>query len=420
MNKASQDNMNDKITMSALTALLSVRSGDSKEQVESFLRELFDIIVSELERGDTVKVPGIGAFKTIVVEARKSVNVNTGEEVLIPEHKKVVFLPCKELAATVNAPFQMFQTLELTDEMAAEFDSQSQESDKQELTDRQDLSDEENKRERLHVEEERDEPGASNDVSVSAEEHDYDVAASSDINSSVREFDESELLEQSCDPDNMPANDNALYPENDENLQLSEISKEPEEPEEEEIMEENEPSSGKSRFWPGFFTGFGAAAFCGLLVWGIILILNIKQPDCETQVTNVMPVPAPTKPITADTAASYLSDTISVKNARDTADAAGEDQAGPSVPTQPSDQRKYDTITKTRYLTTMAKDHYGNYHLWPYIYKENEKILGHPDRIKPGTKVVVPDLSKYGVDPKNPEDIAKAKKLGIAIYARYQ
>lgn len=417
MNKASQDNMNDKITMSALTALLSVRSGDSKEQVESFLRELFDIIVSELERGDTVKVPGIGAFKTIVVEARKSVNVNTGEEVLIPEHKKVVFLPCKELAATVNAPFQMFQTLELTDEMAAEFDSQSQEPDKQELTGRQDLSDEENKREELHVEEERDDPGASNDVSLSAEEHDYDVAGSSDINSSVREFDESELLEQSCGPDNMPENDDTLYPENDENLQLSEISKEPEE---EEILEENEQSSGKSRFWPGFFTGLGAAAFCGLLVWGIILILNIKQPDCDTQVTNVMPVPAPTKTITADTIGSYLSDTISVKNARDTVDAAGEDQAGPSVPTQPSDQRKYDTITKTRYLTTMAKDHYGNYHLWPYIYKENEKILGHPDRIKPGTKVVVPDLSKYGVDPKNPEDIAKAKKLGIAIYERYQ
>lgn len=417
MNKASQDNMNDKITMSALTALLSVRSGDSKEQVESFLRELFDIIVSELERGDTVKVPGIGAFKTIVVEARKSVNVNTGEEVLIPEHKKVVFLPCKELAATVNAPFQMFQTLELTDEMAAEFDSQSQESDKQELTGRQDLSDEGNKSEGLHVEVERDETGAPNDVSVSAEEPDYDVAGSSDIVSSVKELDESELLEQSCRPDNMPENDDTLYPENDDNLQLSEISKEPDE---EEILEENEQSSGKSRFWPGFFTGLGAAVFCGLLVWGIILILNIKQPDCDTQVTNVMPVPAPTKPITADTAGSYLSDTISEKNARDTVDATGEDQAGPSVPTQPSDQRKYDTITKTRYLTTMAKDHYGNYHLWPYIYKENEKILGHPDRIKPGTKVVVPDLSKYGVDPKNPEDIAKAKQLGIAIYKRYQ
>ena len=96
-----------------------------------------------------------------------------------------------------------------------------------------------------------------------------------------------------------------------------------------------------------------------------------------------------------------------------------ETEAEPPVPTQPSDKKVYDTITKTRYLTTMAKDHYGNYHLWPYIYKENEKILGHPDRIRPGTKVVVPPLSKYGVNPDNKADIDKAKKLGNEIYARY-
>ena len=98
---------------------------------------------------------------------------------------------------------------------------------------------------------------------------------------------------------------------------------------------------------------------------------------------------------------------------------APEPEAEPTVPTQPSDKKVYDTITKTRYLTTMAKDHYGNYHLWPYIYKENEKILGHPDRIRPGTKVVVPPLSKYGVNPDNKADIDKAKKLGNEIYARY-
>ncbi len=38
----------------------------------------------------------------------------------------------------------------------------------------------------------------------------------------------------------------------------------------------------------------------------------------------------------------------------------------------------------------MAKEHYGNYNLWPYIYEENKAILGHPDRIRPGTKVIVP------------------------------
>ena len=98
---------------------------------------------------------------------------------------------------------------------------------------------------------------------------------------------------------------------------------------------------------------------------------------------------------------------------------APETETEPPVPTQPSDKKVYDTITKTRYLTTMAKDHYGNYHLWPYIYQENEKILGHPDRIRPGTKVVVPPLSKYGVNPDNKADIDKAKKLGNEIYARY-
>ena len=48
------------------------------------------------------------------------------------------------------------------------------------------------------------------------------------------------------------------------------------------------------------------------------------------------------------------------------------------------------------------------------------KFLGHPDRITPGTKVVVPPLSKYGVDPSNPEHIKKAKQLGIEIYKKYQ
>lgn len=90
------------------------------------------------------------------------------------------------------------------------------------------------------------------------------------------------------------------------------------------------------------------------------------------------------------------------------------------APTKPSDQKQYDTITKTRYLTTMAKDHYGNYHLWPYIYKENAAFLGHPDRIRPGTRVVIPDLKKYGINPNNPADIAKAKQLGTQIYAKYK
>lgn len=79
----------------------------------------------------------------------------------------------------------------------------------------------------------------------------------------------------------------------------------------------------------------------------------------------------------------------------------------------------YDAIGTARFLTTMAKEYYGNPDFWPYIYQENQAKFGHPDRIKPGTTVVVPNLNKYGVNPKNPEDVEKAKQLGKEIYARY-
>ena len=88
--------------------------------------------------------------------------------------------------------------------------------------------------------------------------------------------------------------------------------------------------------------------------------------------------------------------------------------------TAPSDTPVYDVVTTTRYLTTIASEHYGNFNLWPYIYEENKAILGHPDRIKPGTRIVVPPLSKYGVNPKNKSDIDKAKKMGKEIYSRYR
>ena len=108
------------------------------------------------------------------------------------------------------------------------------------------------------------------------------------------------------------------------------------------------------------------------------------------------------------------------QNAQTQSQPAKEVTAADAVaPTAPSDSKKFDKVTKTRYLTTMAKEYYGNYNLWPYIYLENEAKLGHPDRIKPGTTIVIPNIEKYGVNPSNPKDIEKAKKLGVEIYKKF-
>lgn len=418
----------EKVTLAGLTARLSVRTGDTKRQTEDFLRELFALIAGELEKGESVKVPGLGVFKSIEVEARKSVNVNTGEETLIPGHRKIVYMASKELSATVNEPFSMFQTIELSDEAVAELEG---------------------------AEAVEPEPEAVCDVPFAStvyELEEPEVIAESELERESVQEAESELIpeqpeafqpasEESPDSDDGtkdPKDLNDLRDSNDlkdfKDLNDFKDSKDLKDLTDPDISEDSEvPAIPKKRFWPGFLIGFAAACLIAFVaVWALFEYgvlssdrLAGAEPKAEseaiaaTSVSAEVPVEVPA--VEPDKSKSEPEPAAKEPEVQEpeVQKQATKAEAEPSVPTQPSDKKVYDTITKTRYLTTMAKDHYGNYHLWPYIYKENEKILGHPDRIRPGTKVVVPPLSKYGVNPDNKADIDKAKKLGNEIYARY-
>ncbi len=79
-----------------------------------------------------------------------------------------------------------------------------------------------------------------------------------------------------------------------------------------------------------------------------------------------------------------------------------------------------DTISNKRFLTTMAREHYGEMYFWVYIYEENKNILGNPNHIKPGTVVVIPPKSKYNIDKNNEEYVRDAKLKALQIYAPYQ
>ena len=392
----------EKVTLAGLTARLSVRTGDTKRQTEDFLRELFALIAGELEKGESVKVPGLGVFKSIEVEARKSVNVNTGEETLIPGHRKIVYMASKELSATVNEPFSMFQTIELTDDAVTELE-----------------------------ESESTEPEPVCDVPFAStvyELEEPEVMAEAELErESVQEYAAESIPEQ---PETFqPASEESPNSDDDpkdfkdpKDLKDLKDLKDSEDP---DISEDSEiPAIPKKRFWPGFLVGFAAACLIAFVAVWTLCQYGVLSTE---RMAEAKPKPA-SEAITVNNATTHVPEGVPDESKAEAEpvgkeqileQSAPEPEAEPTVPTQPSDKKVYDTITKTRYLTTMAKDHYGNYHLWPYIYKENEKILGHPDRIRPGTKVVVPPLSKYGVNPDNKADIDKAKKLGNEIYARY-
>src|SRR5574344_657889 len=104
-----------KLTLQDLSAVLVDKNGLTPEDAEQFVKTIFDIVELGLQKDNIVKVKGFGTFKIIEVEARESVNVNTGERVVIESHGKIGFSPDQVLQELVNKPFSQFETVVLND-----------------------------------------------------------------------------------------------------------------------------------------------------------------------------------------------------------------------------------------------------------------------------------------------------------------
>lgn len=110
----------NRISIYELARVLILKNGLDRQDAEHFVSSIFSIVRSALERDCVVKIKGLGTFKIIGVEARESVNVNTGERVVIESHGKVTFTPDATMKELVNKPFSQFETVVLND--GVEFD----------------------------------------------------------------------------------------------------------------------------------------------------------------------------------------------------------------------------------------------------------------------------------------------------------
>lgn len=103
--------MGTKITLSQLAKLLAQKKNISQRKAEAFLRDFFEAIIRNVSSGQSVKITGLGSFRLIEVQERESVNVSTGERIVIPGHTKLSFSPDGSLRDTINKPFADFQTV---------------------------------------------------------------------------------------------------------------------------------------------------------------------------------------------------------------------------------------------------------------------------------------------------------------------
>lgn len=104
-----------KISLSDLAQCLAEKSGISLQDAELFIRKMFDVANEGLQSDKLVKMKWLGTFKVMAVKDRESVDVNTGERIIIEGRDKISFTPDNILKEIVNKPFAQFETVVVND-----------------------------------------------------------------------------------------------------------------------------------------------------------------------------------------------------------------------------------------------------------------------------------------------------------------
>ena len=100
---------------SFLIDMLTSKMGLEVAEAEAFITAMFKVVSEGLKEDKLVKIKGLGTFKLTKVSARESVDVNTGERIVIEGREKISFTPDNYMRDLVNSPFSQFETVVLSD-----------------------------------------------------------------------------------------------------------------------------------------------------------------------------------------------------------------------------------------------------------------------------------------------------------------
>ena len=386
--------MNNKITLPELVDAIAELTKTSKRVSELFLKELFGVIRERLEQGESIKIKNLGTFKIVEIAARKSVNVNTGEEMEIAAHRRVNFTPDKSLAEAINTPFEGFETIALDDNITNEeiellssttdvnedtitpppFSPTEEINNNKIIAESTPIVNKEHIKEDSIVEEKSEQEQKPTDISQQVKDKKTTTTFDNNLTSEEEkeEFIQPQKEEQINEIKTSIINDSTIKYDEDE------------------VAEEKRKS-----FVGGVILGLTIGALLTVLAWFIVFGNNeasIEQND-ETIVaepttsTNIETHVETDTPLHTVTIPKKLLQTNIVT----------------------------DTIKVNYFLTKMSRKYYGRYEFWVYIYEENKSKIENPNSVPPGLVVVIPPAEKYGIDKNNPESVQKAKEIAKKI-----
>lgn len=438
--------MNDRLSLQDLIDLLAKKQEITKKEAEVFLRELIAVISETIESNESVKIKDFGTFKLVKVNARKSVDVNTGEAIEIAAHYKLSFTPDKLLKEAINRPFAHFESVVL--EEGVSFDN----IEKDETVNIEEADEEED----VSVDEDTNEVSPTRTADPQeVENEDFTPELGSgdttiiETENTAPHTEEAPLEEEEVEDTKIPkeeetqSDNDTITPSETENIsepltdEVSEerileykqrieeaklAAKEKDLEYEKLVQETRQAAKRRKKFVSlGFFIFLIIAAFLigGLYFQEIARFLT--EGPIQNNSTAIVADNQNIDDKKTDTLA-VSSDSIAKAKEQDSIAIVTEKTLPSENPIKPQTQKAEQptaskgntplaiiTIEPGNTLRNISLKYYGHKSFCVYIYEENKDKIKNINNIPLGTKLTIPSPSKYGINLQDQASLDKAK-----------
>jgi nucleoid DNA-binding protein/nucleoid-associated protein YgaU len=437
--------MGNRLTIREFAGLLAESTGKDSDSIEQFLNEFVSVVREHIFSDRLVQIKNIGNFKIIQVEKRESIDVNTKERIVIPEHYKLSFVPDKDMREIVNKPFAFFESIEISGD--TDFDSigmgdlpEEKEEDAEEETEIETIE--------KYIKEiqSKPPPPPKEEPPLAADENTEKEAQPADL------YPEEEKIEDETDTAKIIQDTTQTIEDETETIEdeTGTIEDETGTKDMEEVHAENKTEQqfnkdttmvddGKNRMGPYEPRSNNNTLVVLLLVLVVILVISLVSVlvfnkdalfggNNNTLATTTLPVDTSTDFALPPDDDTSLDDEWGNEEDEsfDDIEAPLPDPVAPPVATAPVQnrstglsQRRTVVVERGDRLNLFALKYYGNKVFWVYIYQYNQSKLGNPDNIPVGVELIIPAANEYQIDANNPASVRKASVLQGQILAQY-
>ena len=187
-----------KSSLSVLAKAVASKRGLTQAEAERFIATMFEVAGDGIQEDKLLKMKWLGTFKITSVKDRESVDVNTGERILIEGRDKISFTPDNILKEIINKPFAQFETVVVNDgidfsDIDEKFANMEREEEELQLQKEQECHDEEVVQEEQNVEQLQKEELSQEEEQPREEEHSQEVELNEDLSQEAKKSQESLL-----------------------------------------------------------------------------------------------------------------------------------------------------------------------------------------------------------------------------------